>query len=114
MTVEEIVKALKFKVRAGSDNMVQTVTGGYASDLLSCVIAGAERGNIWVTMQGHPNVAAVASLLALAAVVVSEDAPVDPLSIERAEENKVVLLSTSHDTFTVVSNLAALGIQGRR
>ena len=114
MTVEEIVRELGLTVLAGGSDLSRPVTGGYASDLLSCVMAGAKSGNIWVTMQGHPNVAAVASLLTLAAVIVSEDSPVDPVTVQRAEENKVILLSTPFDTFTAVSKLAGLGIQGAR
>jgi len=67
-----------------------------------------------VTLQGHPNVVAVASLLDLAAVVVSEGTPVEPEAVQRAEEKGVVLLATPHDTCTVVVKVAALGIQGVR
>ncbi len=38
-------------------------TSGYTSDLLSCVMAGAAHGSIWVTLQAHNNIIAVASLL---------------------------------------------------
>ncbi len=112
MTVREIVEALGLEVLASKEDADRTVTGGYASDLLSCVMAGARAGNIWVTLQGHPNVAAVASLLQLAAVIVTEGAPVDPATVQRAEENRIVLLTTPQDTFTTVARLAALGIQG--
>ena len=114
MTLEEIVRALSFKVIAGESELGRVVTGGYASDLLSLAMAGAKADNIWVTMQGHPNVVAVASLLGLAAVLVTEGLPVEPLTIQRAQENRVVLLSTSHDTFTAVSQLAGLGLAGTR
>ena len=114
MTVQEIVDALSLKVLAGTHVLGKSVAGGYACDLLSCVMAGAQTDSIWVTMQGHPNVVAVASLLGLAAVVVSENSPVEPTTVQRAEENGIALLSTSHDTFTTVAQLAALGIQGAR
>ncbi|MGQ9585513.1 MAG: DRTGG domain-containing protein [Anaerolineae bacterium] len=112
MTVGEIVKALSLEVLAGSSHLERPVTGGYASDLLSRVMAGAKAGNVWVTLQAHPNVVAVASLLDLAAVVVGEGTPVEPETRERAEEKGVVLLTTTHDTFTVVAGLAGLGLQG--
>ena len=112
--VEEVVDALALKVLAGESNLAQQVRGGYASDLLSCVMAEAKTGYIWVTMQGHPNVVAVASLLELAAVVVSEDSPVDPVTVQRAEEKGILLLATTHDTFSTVAKLAQLGIKGSR
>jgi predicted transcriptional regulator len=114
VTLQEVVDALSLKVIAGAHTLGRPVTGGYACDLLSCVMAGAQSGSIWVTMQGHPNVVAVASLLGLAAVVVSEDSAIDPGTVQRAEENSLALLSTPHDTFTTVAKLAALGIQGAR
>ena len=112
--VKEIVDALGLNVLAGGVNLVEPVKGGYACDLLSCVMAEAKTGYIWVTMQGHPNVVAVASLLDLAAVVVSENSPVEAVTIQRAGEKGIPLLATEHDTFTTVARLAQLGIQGAR
>ncbi len=114
LNVQEIVDTLGLKVLAGGANLGQPVKGGYASDLLSCVMAEAKTGFLWVTMQGHPNVVAVASLLDLAAVVVSENSPVEAVTIQRAEEKGIPLLATEHDTFTTVARLAQLGIQGTR
>ncbi|MEW6441151.1 MAG: DRTGG domain-containing protein [bacterium] len=112
MKVREIVDALSLKVLAGAGVLEREVTGGYASDMLSLVMAGARPGNVWVTMQGHPNVAAVASLLSLAAVVITEGSPVDPVTLQRAEENGVPVLAAPADTFSTVAKLAAMGIRG--
>ena len=35
-------------------------------------MAKAQAGNVWVTLQGHPNTVAVASLLNLAGVIITE------------------------------------------
>ena len=67
MTVQDLVADLGLQVHAAG-RMEREVTGGYTSDLLSCVMAGAKAGNVWITLQAHPNVVAVASLLDLAAV----------------------------------------------
>jgi len=56
----------------------------------------------------------VASLLDLAAVVVSEDSPVEAVTVRRAEEKGIPLLTTGHDTYTTVVKLAQLGVQGTR
>jgi predicted transcriptional regulator len=115
VTVQEIIQALSLEVlAAGSKCLGRHVTRGYASDMLSCVMAGAQAGSIWVTMQGHPNVVAVASLLDVAAVVVTEHAPVDPATVQRALEHEIALLTTPRDTFTTVAQLASFGIQGCR
>lgn len=112
--VREAAAALGLSVLAGASNLEQQILGGYASDMLSYVMAEAKTGYIWVTMQGHPNVVAVASLLELAAVVVSENSPVEAVTIQRAEEKGIPLLTTEHDTFTTVAELAQLGIRGSR
>ena len=48
---------------------VGAITGGYASDLLSDVLANAPHGGVLVTVQVHMNVIAVALHAGLAAVV---------------------------------------------
>jgi predicted transcriptional regulator len=112
VTVQQIADNLSLEVLAGVAGLERVVTGGYTSDLLSRVMAQAQAGNVWVTLQGHPNVVAVASLLDLAAIIVAEGSPVEEMSRTRAEERGVVLLATPHDSFTVVAKLAELGITG--
>ena len=62
MKISEIVNRLNLKVVAGADGLGAEVTGGYVSDLLSDVIGHAAEGNIWITLQTHQNIVAVASL----------------------------------------------------
>jgi hypothetical protein len=109
MIVQDLVAELGLQVHSAG-NVEREVTGGYASDLLSCVMAGARAGNIWVTLQAHPNVVAVASLLDLAAVIVSEGVVPDTETIERAQENGITVLSSPATTYALVARLAALGI----
>jgi hypothetical protein len=109
MNVQDLVAELGLQVYSAGD-MARSVSGGYASDLLSCVMARGRASNIWVTLQAHPNVVAVASLLDLAAVVVAEGIVPDWDTVERAENNGVALLGSSQTTFGVVAGLSALGV----
>jgi len=86
-------------------------TSGYASDLLSCVMAGAKSQGIWVTLQAHLNIIAVAALLELSAIIVTENAPVEPAVIQKATEQGVILLGTPLSTFEVAGKLWALGLR---
>lgn len=113
MTLSEIVQQLELAIITGAKADTQ-ITGGYASDLLSCAMAGAKAGNVWVTLQAHPNVVAVASLLELAAVIVTEGVSPDPETISKAQQASITLLSTPKDTFTVAGELVALGIRGSK
>ena len=110
MIVSEIVQALDLTVVAGGSGLTRMVTGGYSADLLSCVLARAKTGNIWVTLQSHVNVIAIASLLELAAVIITEGTPIAEDVIAQANSKGVVLLSTPHMTFHIVGELVRLTI----
>jgi hypothetical protein len=86
-------------------------TTGYASDMLSCVMSGASRGSIWVTLQAHVNVVAVAALLDLAAIIITENASPDPSTISKANEKGILLFSTPLASFEVVGKLWEMGIR---
>jgi hypothetical protein len=60
MRIKEVAEKLGLKIlSAGTD---QEVLSGYVSDLLSDVIANAEEGCLWITVQRHLNIIAVALL----------------------------------------------------
>ena len=113
MVVNDIVRALNLQVVAGAGTLSREITGGYSADLLSCVMARAKTGNVWVTLQAHPNVLAVAVLLEMAAVIISEGAPIPDELKAKADAEGIALLATSHTTFWVVSELARLGVQAQ-
>lgn len=113
MTVQELVATLGLQgFCLAPSGLDRDILGGYASDLLSCAMARAQAGTVWVTLQAHPNVVAVASLLNLAAVVVTEGVAPDAETVARAQENGVTLLGSPETTFTVVARLSALGVTG--
>ena len=112
MKLQEISQQLSLEVRAAAGNLDREVTGGYASDLLSCVMAKAQAGNVWVTLQSHPNIVAVASLLDLAGIVVAEGMSIDAVTLQKAEEEGIPILTTPLTTYTVVGDLFKLGVPG--
>jgi len=112
MKLREIAAALDLTVQAASQGLDTEVTGGYASDLLSCVLAKAQKGNLWVTLQAHPNIVAVASLLELAGIVITEGRKTDRGTVEKANEKGLPIFTTPHATFPVVVERANLGVAG--
>jgi predicted transcriptional regulator len=110
MKLEEIARHLSLKVCAAADKLDREVTGGYASDLLSYVMAQAKESNLWLTVQGHPNVVAVASLVGLAGVVVTEGAKIDPATIEKANHEGIPILTTPLTTYVAAGRLWELGV----
>ena len=112
MKLSDIAERLSLSPQTASDKLAVEVTGGYASDLLSCVMAKARQGNIWVTLQSHLNIVAVAALLQLAGIIVTEGMQPDEATLQKASEEGVPILTTTRTTFTIVSQLAQLGVQG--
>jgi len=112
MNVKKIIKELDLKVLTTEKEFSDIqVTSGYTSDLLSCVMAGAQNHGIWVTLQAHNNIIAVAALLDLSAIIITEDSIPDPATIVKANEEEIILLSTKQNSFWVVGKLWELGIR---
>ena len=63
MNLAEIARKLQFDVMSGEESLTCEIRGGYASDLISDVIANAQEGDLWVTLQTHQNTVAVAKRL---------------------------------------------------
>lgn len=113
MKLSDIVDDLGFKVISGAESLDREITRGYASDLMSDVIANAEADDIWVTMQVHMNVVAIASMKDIGAVVLTHDRNPLPETLQKAESEGVVLLGSSLTAFEVVGRLYQLGITGQ-
>jgi hypothetical protein len=112
MNIQEIITALDLRVITTPKDFSSIVpTSGYASDLLSCVMAGAPHQSIWVTLQAHSNIVAVATLLELSAVIITEGAMPDQDTITKADEEGVVLLGTSKFSFEISGKLWEFGLR---
>ena len=112
MTLEELSRQISLEVKTAPGKLNVEVTGGYASDLLSCVMAKAQEGTVWVTLQTHSNIVAVASLLNLAGIIVTEGMTLDATTVEKANEEGVPILTSGLTAFTVVGRLFELGVPG--
>jgi hypothetical protein len=112
LTMEKIVQALDLTLLTQPRDLSEQVpTAGYTSDLLSCVMANAARQGIWVTLQAHNNIVAVAALLDLCAVIITEGAMPDLATIQKANQEDVVLFSTPRPSFYVAGKLWEMGLR---
>jgi predicted transcriptional regulator len=84
------------------------ISGGYVSDLLSDVMGNALEGQVWITLQVHQNVLAIASLRDLAAVLLVNN--LEPLenAIKHSEKENIPILGTSLTTFAIAGKLYQL------
>ncbi len=112
MNLAQIIQSLNLKVLTEQKDFDQIQpTNGYTADLLSCVMTGAARGGLWITLQAHGNIVAVAALLDLSAVIITENAQPDETTIRKANEEGVTLLSSIEDTYKVAGKLWEMGIR---
>lgn len=108
MTVSDIVKELGLKVFSGEKGLSNEVTGGYVSDLLSDVMGNAREDQIWVTLQIHQNVMAIASLKDMAAVVLVKGLEPNENTVRHSNNENIPILGTSLGTFEITGKLYEL------
>lgn len=108
MILKQIIADLGLKVLTPSGPLDTEVTGGYTSDLLSDVIAHSREGNLWITLQTHPNIVAVARLKDLAGIIIVHDRQPEEETRRKAEEEKVTLLGTEDNSFVISGRLYQL------
>jgi hypothetical protein len=114
MRLDDIARELKL-VELVPPNEVEReaeVIRGYASDLLSDVLAHAPAGGVLVTLQVHLNVIAVAGHAELAAVVFAGGRQPDDEVVAKAVEEGLALYGSGDDTFEIVGRLYGLGVKG--
>ncbi len=114
MTLKELGSKLDLEVTAGAAGLGREVTGGYASDLLSDVMANSREGDVWITLHRHPNIVAVALNGALAGIVLVNGREPEDVTLERAEKEGVPILVSSLPTFELVARMHGMGISGQR
>ena len=71
----------------------------YCGDLLSDVLSCAKESSVWITVQSHKNVAAVASMAKIACIVLSKSAISDKEMLNLCCKEKIAVFQSSKDTF---------------
>jgi hypothetical protein len=112
MKLSDLVREFGLDVKAGSGHLDNDVTCGYASDLLSDVLAHAEDGALWVTLHIHHNIVAVASHKDLSGIVLVQGRQPDPDTIAKAEEEGIPILVSELAAFELVGRLYEAGLRG--
>jgi predicted transcriptional regulator len=112
MKLSELIAQLSLQVVTGEDNLDVEVTRGYCTDMLSDVIGNAAEGALWLTIQKHQNIVAVAVMKSLAAIVLVKGRQPDQSTIEKAREENLPLLLSPLGAFELAGRLHALGVAG--
>ena len=113
MNLQEIVNSLSLEVKTPDLDLTREVTGGYVSDLLSDVIGNTSQGNLWITLQIHLNIVAVASLKGLSGIILVNNRKPDADTLTRAVAENIPVMTCALPTFELVGRLYALGLRCR-
>jgi hypothetical protein len=113
MKLKEIVEKLALEVRTKIGVLDSDVQRGYASDLLSDVLANAGEGDLWITLQVHQNIAAVAGMKGLSGIVLINSREPEEMTIRKAEEEKIPIMVSKLTAFELIGRLYNLGITGK-
>ncbi len=114
MTVQELSELLGAKTVTNETPLDREVIAAYTGDLLSWVMTHAARDSVWITVQTHMNVIAVASLLDFSCVIIPEGIAVPEAIAQKADEEGITLLTSEKTSFEISGMLFAKGIAPSR
>ena len=112
LKLTDLVEKLQLEIRTGANRLDVVVNRGYASDLMSDVMANATEGDVWVTLQTHQNIVAVAVMKALAGIILVSGREPEEETLRKAEAEEVPILISKMPAFELVGRLFELGLSG--
>ena len=110
MIVKELVEHFDLKVVAGEKGLENQIKDGYCGDLLSQIMANAPEGCVWLTIQGHQNIVAVAVLREMAAIIITGGQTPDDETLQKANQEGIPILLWSNSAYELAGRLYALGV----
>jgi len=108
MKVNDLISTLRLKLIGGEVGIQNEITGGYTSDLLSDVMGNINDGNVWITLQTHKNVMAIASLRDVSAVILVKGLQPDADMLEKANDEGIPVLGTELESFEITGKIYEL------
>jgi hypothetical protein len=110
MTVNDLVQRFGLKVVAGEKGLDRRVEDGYCGDLLSEIMGNAPAGCVWLTIQGHQNIVAVAVLRDMAAIIVTGGQKPDDETRQKADQEGIPILLWPESSYQLAGPLYSIGI----
>lgn len=107
MIIEDLKQHPEFNFIVEAD-LKKEVSGCFIGDLLSWVMAKGQPGNIWVSVQAHLNVVAVALLREFSCLIVCDGASIPEETIQKCKEEELNLIATdlsAYEVSKVLNNL---------
>lgn len=80
-------------------------------DLLSWVMANGAQGDLWITVQTHANVVAVAALLEMSCIVVPSGIEMEEATLLKAKEQGVAVYASTLDAYGIFKACYEAGLK---
>lgn len=113
MKLKTLVDEFGLEVKSAPGVLDREIAGAYVSDLLSDVIANAGVGDIWITLQLHINIVAVASMKDLSGIIIINGRQPEQETMARAETEAIPVMVSTLSAFELAGKLYQAGIRGR-
>lgn len=110
MKVREIAERLNLKPLTEDSGLERQVQGAYCGDLLSWVMSHGSKENIWITVQVHPNIVAVAVLAEFSCIIIPEEIEVEKITLEKARQEGIAILHSRDNAFEICGKLKSEGV----
>ncbi len=108
MKLTRIIERLNLRVCTAEHRLDREVQNGYVSDLLSDVLANCQENDVWITLQVHPNIVAVAAIKGVAAVILVNDRQPQEETLAKARQENLPILVSSLSAFDLAGKLYAI------
>lgn len=108
MKVSELLDCLALEIVAGRSGLDKEITGGFTGDLLSLVLAHAQEKSAWITVQGHENAVAVAVMIGLSAIILTQGIEPNERMCQKADEEGIPILKTKLNSYEMSIALGGL------
>jgi predicted transcriptional regulator len=110
MLVKDLVEKFDLSVAAGKNGLDREVMDGYCGDLLSEIMGNAPAGGVWMTVQGHQNIVAVAVLREMAAIIITGGQKPDEETIQKADQEGIPILLWPNSSFSLAGRFFSAGV----
>ncbi|MDF2523803.1 MAG: hypothetical protein K0R31_1444 [Clostridiales bacterium] len=101
MKVKEFAEKMNMRVLTGDAGLNRDIYKLYSCDLLSWVMAHAQKGNGWITVHTHVNVVAVALLVEIPCIIIPEGSEVEEVTINKAMDEGIAILSADINSYEI-------------
>jgi len=112
MTLKKIAEKFSLEIVSGEANLDREVKHGYVSDLMSDVIANAGKGDVWITLQVHVNIVAVAVMKELSGIILIGGRHPEEAALTKAKSEEMPIMVSELPAYGMAGRLYAAGVTG--